>query len=76
VFRITRNQPWPPLLDLATVRETLAYMRGDMQRVPALDKVAAALDAAILEIEHVVSRPEATAIGPRVIDAKLVARKL
>jgi hypothetical protein len=51
VFKILRSRPWPPTLDLATVRETLHYMQDDMRRVPGLEKATAALTTAIVEIE-------------------------
>ncbi len=47
MFRIPRSHPWPPSLDLSTVRETLHYMRDDARRVPGLEDLAAALDQAI-----------------------------
>lgn len=50
MFRITRSQPWPPTIDLATVRETLVYMHDDMKRVPGLEAVAAALATTLDEI--------------------------
>jgi hypothetical protein len=51
VFRISRNRPWPPAIDLSTVRETLIYMRDDARAVPGLEHVAASLDAAISEVD-------------------------
>ncbi len=51
MFRISRNRPWPPAIDLATVRETLIYMRDDARAVPGLEHVAASLDAAIGEVD-------------------------
>ena len=51
VFRIPRSNPWPPAIDLTTVRETLIYMKDDMRRVPALEGVAAALETALKEID-------------------------
>ena len=51
MFRITRQRPYPAVLDLATMRETLYYMKDDARRVPGLEGVAAALNAAITEIE-------------------------
>ena len=51
MFKIPRQRPWPPTIDLATVRETLHYMKDDMRRVPGLEKAAGALDNAISEIE-------------------------
>ena len=50
VFRIPRSNPWPPTIDLATVRETLMYIQDDMRRVPALAGVAAALETTLVEI--------------------------
>jgi len=51
VFRISRHRPWPPSIDLSTVRETLIYMRDDARSVPGLENVASALETAIAEID-------------------------
>ena len=51
MFRISRERPWPPTIDLATVRETLIYMRDDARAVPGLEKVAQSLDAAIRDVD-------------------------
>lgn len=51
MFRINRRRPWPADIDLSTARETLAYLEGDMRRVPGLEKVAQAISAAMAEIE-------------------------
>jgi len=51
MFRIPRQDPWPPAIDLATVRETLHYMHDDMRRIPGLEKVADAMAKTIDEIE-------------------------
>lgn len=51
MFRISRERPWPPSIDLATVRETLMYMRDDARGVPGLEKVAQSLDAAIQDVD-------------------------
>ncbi len=37
MFRISRTRPWPPTIDLSTVRETLMYMRDDARAVPGLE---------------------------------------
>jgi len=50
MFRIPRDKPWPPAIDLGTVRETITYMRDDMRRIPGLERAGAALDAALNEI--------------------------
>ncbi|MEO1207705.1 MAG: hypothetical protein AAFV45_15365 [Pseudomonadota bacterium] len=50
MFKIPRHRPWPPSLDLATVRDTLSYMRDDMRRIPALARAADALDDALVEL--------------------------
>ncbi|MBL8566151.1 MAG: hypothetical protein JNM89_10590 [Hyphomicrobiaceae bacterium] len=49
MFRIPRAKPYPPQIDLSTVRETLAYMHDDMCRVPGLEKLRDALGVAIEE---------------------------
>ena len=59
MFKIPRSNPWPPTIDLSTVRQTIAYMQGDMARIAGLEKIAAALDTAIREIDAVQSRPVA-----------------
>jgi hypothetical protein len=51
MFRIPRSHPWPPAIDLSTVRETLLYMHDDMKRVPGLENVAGALANTLAEIE-------------------------
>ena len=51
MFKIDRSRPWPPDIDLATVRGTLRYMEDDMRRVPQFAKIAAALEDAIREID-------------------------
>lgn len=51
MFRIARSQPYPPLLDLTTARETISYIEDDLRRVPGLEKAADALKAAIAEME-------------------------
>lgn len=51
MFRIQRSKPWPPAIDLGTVRDTLQYMHDDMHRVPGMEKVAAALEQALAEVD-------------------------
>ena len=51
MYKISRNQPWPPHIDLSTARETLNYIHDDMKRVPELQKVAAALQVAMREMD-------------------------
>lgn len=59
MFRIPRDKPWPPAIDLTTVRDTLAYMQEDMARVPGLEKVADAMARTLDEIDAV--KPSMTA---------------
>jgi len=66
MFKIPRRHPWPPVLDLATVRETIAYMHDDMARVPGLERVAGALKMAIDEIEAAERNAKPPAINPSV----------
>lgn len=51
MYRIPRNDPWPPRLDLTTLRETLIYMHDDMSRAPGLEKLRDALALALKEAE-------------------------
>jgi len=51
VFRLSRSRPPAQKIDLATVRETLAYIEDDVKRVPGLEKVAAAITTAMREID-------------------------
>ena len=51
MFKIDRSSPWPPDIDLATIRGTLCYIEDDMRRVPQLEAVAAALGEVIREID-------------------------
>ncbi|MGH1418545.1 MAG: hypothetical protein ACRBCJ_06775 [Hyphomicrobiaceae bacterium] len=51
MYRIPRPHPWPPTIDLTTVRETMLYMHDDMRRVPGLEKAARAMNDAIKEID-------------------------
>jgi hypothetical protein len=63
-----RNNPHVPLVDLETIRETLAYIRDDIQRVPALERAADGLTAVLAEIAAVERRRlalSASMIDPR-----------
>jgi hypothetical protein len=63
-----------PLVDLDAIRETLAYIRDDIRRVPGLEKAADRLTAALTEI----SEAERRRLGPvshSIIDARLVLRR-
>ena len=51
MYRIPRSNPWPPTMDLATVRETMRYMHDDIKRIPGLEKAAHAVNQAIKEID-------------------------
>ena len=63
-----------PRLDLATMRETLAYMHGDLAATTGMARAAAAVQAAILEIETAEKRPRtlpgATFTGLRFLPRK------
>lgn len=64
MFRISRKNPWPPAIDLSTVRETLIYMRDDARLVAGLENVAAALDKAVAEVETAESRMQPVSYSP------------
>jgi hypothetical protein len=64
VFRISRYHPWPPAIDLSTVRETLIYMRDGAGAVPGLEGLARSLDAAISEVEAAEAKLKPVSYGP------------
>lgn len=64
MFRISRKSPWPPSIDLSTVRETLRYIEDDARRVPGLERVAAAITATIKEIEDAERKVKPVALKP------------
>lgn len=64
MFRISRHSPYPPSIDLATVRETLCYMRDDARAVAGLEGVAAALDAALREVDAAERTLKPVALSP------------
>jgi hypothetical protein len=51
VFKVSRTVPWPPLLDLHSVRRNLAPIQQDLASMPALAKASIALEAVIAEID-------------------------
>lgn len=74
MFRISRHRPYPPTIDLSTVRETLVYMRDDARAVPGLEQVAASLDAAIGEVDAAEAKlapVRLTPIASRFLPARL-----
>jgi hypothetical protein len=69
-----QQKPNIPLVDLDTIRETLVYIRDDLQRVPGLDRAAERLTSALAEI----TAAEQRRLGPishSVIDARLTLRR-
>lgn len=74
MFRIPRSKPWPPQIDLSTVRETLAYMHDDMCRVPGMEKLRDALGQAIKEAEAAERRAPPLVAGP--FAAKFLPRRV
>ena len=73
MYHIPRNDPWPPRLDLSTLRETLIYMHDDMSRAPGLEKLRDALALALKEAEaaEAAARSGNARIGP----ARFVPRR-
>jgi hypothetical protein len=51
-----RNNPHVPLVDLETIRETLVYIRDDIQRVPGLERAAEGLSTVLAEIDAAARR--------------------
>lgn len=67
-------KPGVPLVDFDTIRETLTYIRDDIQRVPGLEKAADRLTAALAEITAA-ERRRLAPVSHSIIDARLVLRR-
>jgi hypothetical protein len=63
-----------PLIDLDTVRDTLTYIRDDLQRVRALERAAELIGAALSEI-RAAERRRLAPIPRSVLDARLLPRR-
>ena len=63
-----------PLIDLGTVREMLACIRDDLQRVPELERAAEALGAALAEIEAA-QRRRLASVPRSILDTRRPARR-
>lgn len=68
------QKPAIPIVDLDTIRETLAYIRDDIQRVPGLDRAAERLTAALAEITAA-ERRRLAPVSHSIIDARPVLRR-
>ena len=68
------QKPNVPLVDLDTIRETIAYIRDDIQRVPGLDRAAERLTAALAEITAA-ERRRLAPVSHSIIDARPVLRR-
>ena len=69
-----RQRPNVPLVDLDTIRETLLYIRDDMQRVPGLGRAAEHMTAALGELTAAERRRMAP-LSTSVIDARILPRR-
>jgi hypothetical protein len=68
------QKPNIPLVDLDAIRETLVYIRDDLQRVPGLDRAAQRLTAALDEIANA-ERRRLAPISSSVINVRLPLRR-
>jgi hypothetical protein len=69
-----QQKPNMPLVDLDTIRETLLYIRDDMQRVPGLEGAAEHLTAALGEITAA-ERRRLAPVSSSIIEARFVPRR-
>ena len=63
-----------PLIDLGTVRDTLAYIRDDLQRVPGLECAAELIASALAEIAAA-ERRRLAPIPRSVLETRLLQRR-
>jgi hypothetical protein len=67
-----QHKPTVPLIDLDTIRETLYYIRDDLQRVPGLEPAADRISAALAEISAA-ERRRLAPVSHSLIDARPLA---
>lgn len=76
MFDHSRGLTRTATIDLETVRDTIAYIHDDLERVPGLEKAVAALDAALREIERwVPPHHTSVALRPARHSSRFLARK-
>jgi hypothetical protein len=63
-----------PLIDLGTVRDTLAYIRDDFQRVPGLERAAELIGSALHEVAAA-ERRRLAPIPRSVLETRLLPRR-
>jgi hypothetical protein len=61
------------LIDLGTVRDTLAYIRDDFRRVPGLERTAELLDSVLAEVEAA-ERRRLAPIPRSILASRLLSR--
>ena len=61
-----------PLVDLETVRETLAYIHDDLSRVTGLEKASAALGQALAELAA--AEPRRQTVSQGILGARFLKR--
>jgi len=62
------------LIDLGTLRDTLAYIRDDLQRVPGLERAAGLIDRALAEVAAA-ERRRLAPIPRSVLETRLLTRR-
>lgn len=63
-----------PLIDLGTVREMLAYIRDDLQRVSGLERAVDLLSSVLAEVD-VAERRRLATVPRSIMDARLLPRR-
>jgi hypothetical protein len=63
-----------PPVDLGTVRDMLSYIRDDLQRVPALERAAELIGAALGEVQAA-ERCQLAPIARSVLEMRLQPRR-
>ena len=60
-----------PLIDLGTVRDVLGCIRDDLQRVPALERAAELIGAAVAELQAA-ERRRLAPVPRSILDSRLL----
>lgn len=75
MFRAPHGRPRRSGIDLATVRDTLVFIHGDLKRVRGLEKAVAALATALREVDHANIRPLGLTGDPALISRLFPQRR-
>ena len=75
VFRAPNGKPRRPGIDLATMRDTLAFIQRDLQRLRGMEKAVLALGTALREVDHANVQPLGLTGDPKLLSRLFPRRR-